>query len=413
MTKNERWTSIAFIWHGFFLALTVSMLDLNTVFPTLVQSMTQVTIVFGALYSMMLGIPLIFNIVFSHHLQKVTYKKKFLIFGIFLRSFAFLGMALMTYYFAQSHPKLTLGSYFLFVFLFSISAGFAGISYSDIIGKMIHSRHRTSLYSIKQFFGSSASFIGGVIIARIFDLGIAYPLNYTISLLIGAIGLVIASSGFFFIKEPPSVELKKQPSFIEYVKEIPHILKTDQSFKRYIWVENLSSFSIMILPFYIIYAQSVFVLDNRFIGVYLMIQVSGTIFSNIVWGILAKRFEAKTVVLVCILLGGLNPIVALFLGQTSPVVYGIVFFILGFTISGRRVGFEPFLLDLSPTEKRIQYLGIRGSLNVLVVLLPLLGALFIETIGFVVTFLMVTVVMMIAAMMLRRIDPNVIDTLGC
>jgi hypothetical protein len=74
----------AYIWHGFFLALTMSMLDLNTVFPTLVSLLTSSRLVFGTLYAIMLGGPLIFNLIFSHYLSNASFKKKYLLIGIIM-----------------------------------------------------------------------------------------------------------------------------------------------------------------------------------------------------------------------------------------------------------------------------------------------------------------------------------------
>ena len=143
-----------FIWHGFFLALTMSMLDLNTVFPTLISTFTDSKIIFGSLYSIMLGAPLVFNLIFSHYLKTHALKKKFLIFGIYIRSLSLLGMAVFTYFYGLKHPTLVVSSFFLWIFLFSVSAGFAGISYADLIAKTIPSNRRTELYATKQFVGS-------------------------------------------------------------------------------------------------------------------------------------------------------------------------------------------------------------------------------------------------------------------
>jgi hypothetical protein len=93
------------------------MLDLNTVFPSLIDEMTHSKIIFGMLYSIMLGVPLVFNIVFSHYLKTFKRKKKVLLFGIYLRSFAFLGMAIFTTFFAIDRPLLTISSFFIWVFL--------------------------------------------------------------------------------------------------------------------------------------------------------------------------------------------------------------------------------------------------------------------------------------------------------
>lgn len=409
-TSSTKFIYFAFIWHGFFLALTVSMLDLNTVFPALITTLTSSKLVFGGLYSVMLGVPLIFNVIFSHHLKDKLYKKKYLLIGIYLRGLAFLGMAIFTYYLSVDNKTLTIISFFFFVFIFSVSAGFAGLSYSDIIAKTLNSEKRVHLYTVKQFFGSTAAFVGGLIIAQIFSLDINYPVNYTISLFIGFIGLFIASLGFIFLREPSSIiDLDNRDSLLMYIKKIPSVLKKDSSFKLFIIVENLAGFSIMILPFYMLFAKETFNIDNSYIGYYLIVQVIGTIFSNVIWGFLASKFNAKAIVRFCILLGGLNPIIAIILGYTNPDLFAIVFFILGFMISGRKIGFEPYLLDIIPTKERVEYLGIRGSLNVLVVILPLLGAIITTVFNFNITFAIVSLMMGIAFYNLGKISNKQIE----
>ena len=183
------------------------------------------------------------------------------------------------------------------------------------------------------------------------------------------------------------------------IKSIPSIVKNDSTFKYFIIVENLSSFSIMILPFYIIFSGEILNFPDSYIGVFLIVQIRGTIFANIIWGFVAKYFNAKTIVRFCVILGALNPIIAILTSLFAPALYIIVFFILGFTISGRRIGFEPYLLDITPQSKRIEYLGIRGSLNVFKIILPLVGAFFIESFGYYFTFIVVSIVMSIAAVL--------------
>ncbi len=402
--SSLKYVYFAYIWHGFFLAVTVSMLDLNTVFPALITTLSSSRIIFGLLYSVMLSVPLIFNVIFSHYLRTKKHKKIYLLFGIYLRGLSFLGMAVFTYYFAKENPDLALGSYFIFVFLFSISAGFAGISYSDMIGKLLPSKNRVRLYTYKQFFGSSGAFLGGLIIARIFSNNILFPINYSISLFIGFIGLFIASIGFIFLKEPESkINEKTNISLKEYIKKIPGIIKKDNSFKSFIIMENLSGFSIMLLPFYMVLAKDSFSLDPKFIGIYLIVQTVGTILSNFLWGYLAQKYSAKHIVGLCIVLGAINPILALLLSNTTPYLFAIVFFIIGFMISGRKIGFEPYLLDIIPLTERVEYLGIRGSLNVLVVILPLIAGIMISTIGYTITFILVTLMMFLALIELRKI----------
>ncbi len=384
-----------FLWHGLFLSLTMSMIDFNTVFPSLVDSLTEYKIIFGLLYSIMLGAPLLFNAVFSHYMKKYEFKKKFLLIGIYLRALSFLGMALFVYLFALDSPNIVVISFFFLILIFSISGGFAGLSYSELIGKLFTSKDRGTLYSSKQFIGSTAAFAGGMIVNRVFSLGnLEYPMNYVFLLFIGFVGLVIASLGFWFIKEPPSIVVKKEgDTLINYMKEIPDLLKKDLNYSNFILVENIASFSLMILPFYMVFARDTFNIDQSYIGRYLLFQISGTVFSNFLWGYLARKFGSKSVIKVCVFTGGLIPISALILSNIGPEAYSFVFLLVGFVISGRRIGFDSYLLDIAPEDKRTVYLGVRGTLNILVVILPIMGSIFIESLGYTFTFILVSIVM--------------------
>lgn len=75
MTKELKKTYLIFIWHGFFLTLTMSMIDFNTVFPSLISTLIDSKIIFGSLFSIMLGAPKIFNIIFSHYMNSYEYRK--------------------------------------------------------------------------------------------------------------------------------------------------------------------------------------------------------------------------------------------------------------------------------------------------------------------------------------------------
>ena len=397
--NDKKRVYIIFIWHAFFLAITMSMIDFNTVFPSLIISLTSSKIIFGAIYSVIFGVPLAFNIIFGHYLSSKEYKKKYLLLGINLRAFSFLGMAFFTYKYANQNPTIVVLSLFFWVFLFSFSGGFAGIVYTDLIGKFLKKGERGSLYAFKQFFSSIGFLIGGLIIAFAFNVSnISYPNNYALILFMGFIGLLIASGAFWHIKESPS-KIEKQESFFVFVKKIPTVLKSDKSFSRFILVENLTSFSLMILPFYIIYAQEVF--DTTLLSFYLFAIIGGSIPSNIFWGVISKKFSSKKVVGVCIFLGALIPLLSLLMGSLGPYYFSIIFILVGFIRSGRVVGFDPYLLDIAPEKQRTRYLGIRGTLSLLTMVLPLLGGLFIELIGYSFTFGIVSLAMFISLFLLK------------
>lgn len=386
---------LPFIWHGFFLALTMSMIEMNTVLPSLISYLTSNTVAFGGIYSIMLGAPFVFNLIFSSYLQKFALKRKFLILGIYLRSISFLGMAVVTFVFAKTNPIIALVSLYFLSFLFSVSGGFASIAYSDIVGKLIPSEKRGMLYSVRQFFSGIAALMGGFFIAWIFKSEkLLFPMNYALGFIVGALGLIIGGVGFWKIKEPAE-EIRKEDLFIKtnFAKNILGILKTDRPFLKFIMIENITSFSLMILPFYMVFIKNSYSNYMDYMGTFVVAQVVGSISSNFLWAYVSKKFGSDSIVRLCIFIGAMIPIIALLINPLGAVWYILVFLLIGFISSGREIGFESYILDITPNERRTIYLGIRGSLNVLVVLLPLVGGIFIEILGYQLTFGFVSLIM--------------------
>jgi len=381
----------------------MSMIDFNTVFPSLVTDLVGSKVTFGILYSVMLGVPYLFSLVFGHLLSTYRSRRRFLLMGIYLRSLSFLGMAGFTFAFGRDRPWLVVVSLFVWGLLFSLSGSLAGIAYSDIIGKLVPKGERGRLYAVKQFTSSVSAFGGGWIVAGVFSVGaVAFPTNYSIVLFVGFVGLVIASLAFWFIREPASpIAEDAHPPLLLLLRQIPSMLRQHHEFLRFIAVENLTSFSLMVMPFYMIFAKEHLLANSTYTGRYLLFQIGGTIISNLLWGLITSRFGAKRVVQVCLAIGGLIPLVAVGLSYTNANLFAIVFFLVGFVVSGRRVGFEPYLLDIIPAEGRPIYLGIRGTLNILVVILPLLGGLLIHFAGYFFVFGLVAAVMFAAFFLLK------------
>lgn len=246
--------------------------------------------------------------------------------------------------------------------------------------------------------------IGGILIARIFSIeGMEYPVNYAIILLIGSIGLLIASVAFWFIDEPAAdIQSAPKEDFRSFLTKVPSLIQSDPTFLRFLIVENMASFSLMILPFYMIFAQESFQIGQEYIGRYLLFQIAGMIISNLFWSFISGRQGSKAVVRSCILMGGTIPLVALALQFSGPDWFAVIFLLVGFVMSGRKVGFEPYLLDLAPEDKRTLYIGIDGTLNFTKVLLPVIGGVFIDLFGFTLAFLVITIIMAGAFIMLGR-----------
>jgi MFS family permease len=400
-------TYAIFVWHGFFLALTRTTLDPNTVFPALVNSMVDSKTLFGILYAIMLGGPFVLNIAFGHFLHGKPRKKPYLLLGIYLRALSFLGMALVTLFFAVEAPLLVVASLFGWIRLFSLSGGFAGISYADIVATLAPRGTRGRLYAAKQFAASVAMLLGALVVAGALGFGsLAYPANYAVILGIGSAGLIAASLGFWFIREDPSHgQVGASETLGAFLARVPAIVRRDRAFLQFILSSNMASFSLMLLPFYMIFARGVLHVGVEWVGRYLLLQIGGAIVSNLIWGYLSGRKGSKAVLQTCIVMGGVIPLLALALRPLGPGAFGLIFVLVGFVVSGRSVGFEPYLLDLAPESQRTVYIGINGTLNFSRVLLPVLGGAVIDLFGFTAAFIL-TAGAMGAAFLLLAYAPH-------
>jgi hypothetical protein len=77
------------------------------------------------------------------------------------------------------------------------------------------------------------------VISRIFSVStLEFPANYSLTLFIGFAGLMVASLGFLGIREPgEKISADKRPGFKDFLKQVPHYLNRDSTFKRLFWLK--------------------------------------------------------------------------------------------------------------------------------------------------------------------------------
>ena len=216
----------------------------------------------------------------------------------------------------------------LFVFfwlgVFSISGAFAGISYTDILGKTLPRSKRGRFLIVKQLIASSGMLISALMVRRIV-IAFPYPHNYTIIFFVAAGLLFVAGFGFLAIKEDPG-KASHISGTIRTLKAIPRILKADPNLRNYILAINLMGLSLTIIPFYVVLSKTLFVLTPTMIGNFLLMQFLGMILSTFLWNGVVRRFRFKGVAISGSLLGGLLPFVVLGLSGFGPAFFQWSFF---------------------------------------------------------------------------------------
>jgi len=379
----------AFQWHAIFLALAMTFTENYTVLPSLVVKVGGGAVLIGLLTAIMVGTPIIGQLLFASYLHTRPRKRGFLLLGIGLRVIALASVALILLSAETISPQTLIYAVFILMFVFALSGTFAGVSYTDILGKSLAVQQRGKFFVNRQFFTSVAFLISAPVSRWVLGSS-SYPYNYAWMFGLAAGLLFIASFGFWAIDEPVVPPSRDAHSFLQVLREVPRHLRENPPLLRYILLVNLTGFGLTSMPFYVAYASHHYGLTGEQVGNYLIVQIGGMILSSLIWGKLVKRFGFRGVVRGCILCGTLLPLLVLLLSGMPLPIFLAVFFLMGVTISARKIAFEGLLIEISTNTNRALYQGVIGTTSLTVALFPLVAGGLILWIGYAPVFLIVS-----------------------
>ncbi len=380
-----------FIWHAFWLALAETFAEKNTVLPGLILLAGGTQTDVGILTSIMIGVPLFSQIIFASYLTNKPLKKKFLLGGIFLRASAFAGVAFSIFYFDSFTTSWFILIIFIWMTLFALSGAFAGVSYTDIVGKSFDNAGRKKFFVTHQFLSGIGILISAVIVKEILA-GIEYPQNYQAAFFTASGLLFLASIGFMILKEKPSDITVRYKSIFAVIRIIPAEIKASANLKYFILTTNLIGLTAILIPFYVGFIKQSNHLDEGNIGTFLLFQIIGMITSNLLWHKLVKIFSFKGMLRTAIVLLSMLPVLALLVDSFNSLnLFYILFFLAGSAISAQKIAQEGVIIEISNEANRPLYTGIYGTLNLSSVLLPLLLGLILDSTGYTIVFILLSV----------------------
>ncbi len=392
----------AFLWHAIFLSITVTFTEVNTVIPAMILQIGGAEIHVGIVTAIMIGVPLITQLNFAGFLHGKRRKKPYLLFGINLRVLS-LGAIAFTIISVQ---YLTVLQALLLIYgellLFTLSGAFAGLSYVDLVGKSFSREVRRLFFTRKQLISSIGILVSALLARQILAM-VDYPHNYFILFLAAAGVLLVATGGFWAVREEPGGAVEAS-GYLQTLKSIPRVLKEDPNLRTYILFVNSIGFHVALTPFYVTLARQRYFLDPALAGNLLFFQIVGMVSASLIWPLLVKRYGFKGVLRVWSTLSMALPPVALVVGWLLPLPFYLALFLFtGATVSARLVSQDAVIVELTTGANRVLYTGIIGTLNLSVAIFPILLGSLIGFIGYVPVFIGVGVLAVIARLLLLRL----------
>ncbi len=371
MIRRQR-NFYAFLWHAFWFSFTFAFTDYNTVLPAMIVKAGGASWHIGVLTFITIGFPLISQLIFTPFLASRSSKKPYLLFGINLRVIALAGIGATIFVFTKGSSSLVIFLIYLWMLLFTFSGAFAGLSYTHIVGISFSGNERKFFLVKKQILGAVGMALSAYIVRLVLSQR-EYPSNYTLLFFMASAMLLLASLGFWILREPVQRSNTSQISVFQLTKKIPAILKENRNLLNLIIVANFLSASLILIPFLTGSLKEQFTLTGSLVGNLLLFQYAGMIISNAFWNRIVRSKGFKGLLFLTILMVSAIPIFGiLILAISSKPLLFLLFFFIGSGISAYKIGMEGGLLEISTNENRVLFTGVFGAMNIISSVLPLI-----------------------------------------
>ena len=399
--KRSKINFRSFLWHAIFLALASNFMDVDTIIPSMLVKAGGNSVHLGLLTAIMLGGSSVMQLVFAPLLSKKPLKLKYLLLGINLRVAALLLISVMFFFSRSLSGDTIIVLIFVLISIFSFSGSYSGISYTDILGKSIRADSRKSFFSVKEIVLSIGVLISAIMV-RYLITKYEYPDNYALLFFLAGVLLLIASFGFWNIKEVRSVNPVKK-SLIDFFKLIPHEIKRNRNLKYYLLIINTLGLGIGFLPFLILFAKDSFDLSYELIGNILLFRISGMLFASLAYFKLSKFINYKGLLTIAVFIGIAIPILALLLSN-SQFYFQFIFILSGIFVSIFKMSNSGILLEISTNDNRAIYAGISGAGKIFTMIFPLIAGVLIYYIGFNAVFIFVSATIVVSYFFVRKLN---------
>jgi MFS family permease len=388
------------LWHSGFLAFAQVFMDVDTVIPSMLIESGGTAFHIGLMTAIMVGGSSFTQIFFAPYLSNKPYKKRFLLWGINLRVFSLIALGTMLFYLNAHHSISLLWFIFMLITIFSLSGAFANISYIDISGKSILQEKRKTFFSTRQIISGSIILLSAFLAKKTLTLA-EFPVNYSYMFYIGGTLLLIASLGFWNIREvtPSVLRISGISHFFSVMKKE---LKENQKLVYFLGFINTQGVAISFMPFVVLYAKKMLSAVSSDTGNFLIFKVAGVVSVSLLILILAGKTKYKIMLYLNVILSLLVVLSTYFITDVNLIKYmfiigGIVYSLYSITMNG-------VMLEISGHENRALYAGFAGAGNILPALFPLFGGALIGLFGFKVFFLLFAVIILSSLWFIKKMD---------
>lgn len=323
-------------------------------------------------------------------------------------------LALSSAFIAASAPFWAIVLFVLGFGIFSISSGFGGIVFIELLAKTCPKEKRGSYFGWRAILsGITGLVIGFYVIRPIFGdadatrMSGADATSYLTVFSIGTLLIALSFILFLFQKEPVQSNLPEGRSMSAHLRHAGRIFRDDHAFRRFVLFRGLMMLWYAGIPFYTLFAASSLGATKADMGAFIGWDAAGLIVANVLWGFLSNRVGNRAVLIVGCTLAALVSagVVAYAIGIIALPVwsFGIIFFLSAATDSGIGIGGINYALEIVPEGERPTYVGLMNVVLACSLLLATLAGGLRDIIGYRGLYLATATIAVVALVIILRL----------
>ena len=375
---NYKENNIKNIMHGFFLAVAMTIAEPSTILPLIIHHFTANVVIIGIFVSLLRGGAILVQLVAAFYAQAFKKAMPYLRRVFIVRVISWFLIGFSIFLVGDKNHSLTLISFGIFLFIFSFSAGFGSIYFSEVIAKVFDKQERGKTMANRQLFAAIGSILSGGVAGWVLS-SFSPPKSYAYLFMISAFLMSIGMFAFASIKEPLKENVRiKEESFLKYIKNAFLFLKEDKALQIQILAMFFSYSFLFAFPFVIIQAKNTIHLTGWLVGGFVTIQMLGSILGNIIWKKLSPDY--KKIFLISYVIVIFSFLMVLLLQKEF--IYFAFFFLMGMAIDGFRISGMNLLFEIAPEDKRPIYVALQNNITSIGLFFSIPGGFILELLGY-------------------------------
>ncbi len=306
--------------------------------------------------------------------------------------------ALVIAIFTVKDPNLMLAIFFALLVSEQLAGGIGGLSFLDVVGKVIPAAKRGVFFGWRQTIGGVLAIGGGAIVSVLLgaESPLQTPANFgVIFAMATGVSILAFLSWIMIIKEPPMAPRGPRRGGIEQMRQALAIWREDANYRVFLQSRiALLAVMITITPFVTVYASKSFAVPVKILATYPAVNAVARLTGTSIGGWISARWGNRRLIR---LGAGLSMFSLLMIMAARPLAlstvaagwyFMLVFVILTWRDSALQISLAALNINVAPVDRRPLYLGFANTVVGLSTLLCSTAGMLVDAVGFEMFFLL-------------------------